>query len=134
MQLVVNSIKIIVSFLFLLLFFLPMYEVFVPSNNTPEQEFWEIRFIWEDFIFFLCYILLALLWILQFFIQHKILSILLIILPAIVSVLIFSTMILPSQDIVYSIGIFIYLAICLLIILYKWKIHIPINASTNQKQ
>lgn len=116
-----NVMKYIVSILFVLILFIPVYEVFTPYENKPEKECWEFAFIWNDSIAFLSYIILFIGWFLNLIKQNKFLKISLItfsILNLIGTILATS---MPSQDLFFLPGTGIYMMVCFLVPLYLIK-------------
>ena len=116
------TLKNIISLLFLSMLFIPIYEVFVPYENKPENECWELTFVWEDFITFLSYSLFAIVWFLNLYIQNKFLKIILIIFAIINLIGTFLAGSMPSQDLIFSLGMPIYMILCLCVLFYIIKI------------
>jgi hypothetical protein len=115
-------VKYITMFLFIALLFIPIYMVFVPYENKPEQECWEFRFVWEDFFAFLSYLLLAFFWVLNLFKSNKILRIFLIAFSLLNLIGIFMAGAMPTQDLVPYWGMIVYMILCILVSFYVIRI------------
>lgn len=114
--------KYIISFLFLLMLLIPIYEVFVPYENKPEKECWELKFIWEDFITLFSYFLFALFWLLNLKYRNNFLRILLSIFAIINLIGTFIAGIVPCPDLVFVWGTPVYAVLCLCVLFYIIKI------------
>ena len=111
-------IKYIINFLFVLILITPIYEVFIPYENKPVNECWELRFIWEDSITLLAYTLLLLGWILNMVKQSKLLIIILIAYSVLSLIGTFLSFSIPSQDLIFLPGTGILMILCFMILLY----------------
>lgn len=97
---------------------LPIHEVFIPYENKPEKDCWELLFIWQDLNAFLLYIFFCLCWIIYFFKQTLFLRILLIIYSLTNLYLIYKILSFPMQDFLPYWGIWNYIILSLLVLVY----------------
>ncbi|WP_284652986.1 hypothetical protein [Flavobacterium terrisoli] len=113
--------KYIISLLFLSMLFIPIYEVYIPYENKPEKECWEIAYIWEDFLAFASYLFFTLAWFLNLLKRNKFLRISLLIFSVLNLIGTFLAASMPAQDLVFLLGMPIYLILCLSVLFYIIK-------------
>jgi hypothetical protein len=115
-------VKYVTTLLFIALLCIPIYTVFVPYENKPEQECWEFRFVWDNFFEFLSYFLLASLWVLNLFKSTRILRIFLITFSLLTLIGIFLAGAMPTQDLVPYWGMIVYMILCILVSFYSIRV------------
>lgn len=121
MPLIKDILKYIISFLFLSILLIPIYEVYVPYENKTENECWEFRYIWEDFSILLSYTILVLGWFLFLYKKNKYLKTSLIVFSIINLIGIFFATSMPAQDLVFWFGAAVFMLLCFLILFYLIK-------------
>lgn len=122
--------KYLISLLFFLVLIIPVYEVFVPYEDKPE---WELTFIWEDFVAFVSYILLALLWFAYLKKQHTFLRFLLVIFSGMSLIGMLLAVAMPSMDLIFLLGMPLYMILCLLLSFYLMRVEKRISKSPADK-
>lgn len=113
--------------------FIPIYEVFIPYDDKPEQEWWVSRFIWEDFFLFISYLMLALPWLAYCFSPKKLLRTMLIVFSFVNLAGTFMAGAMPMQDLSPLWGMPVYLVVCIAILFYILRIEkVTERAKTGQ--